>query len=369
MSLFLSKERNILESFFPDFDSIMTSNSFLDREENTEELIRKFRDLNGTTLLIPKQYGGLGANMMEALYIHRAIASRSASLAIAYTMHHFSVASLVSIVAVQPELKRILKKLVENKWILSSSFAEGNTNTIFSPAVTAKDEGDHFLINGVKKPCTLSKSMDLLTGSVKLPDGQVAIFTAPRNSKGIEVKPFWKHWILKGSETEEIVLHNVKVPKENVFIAGTEDNLHPTVINGLIWFELLVSTAYIGICSSLIEKVIYHTDGIPKQEIRKLISLTEGAMHMVEGVAYKFENNQFLDYVLPEVLFVRKNVEEAIRRAANAAVSLLGGINFLQNTEISYQLLVCQLLQFHPPTKIETFHIMDSYIGSVAERV
>lgn len=362
MTLFLKKERDTLEKYFPGFDSYLTTLPFTDREEKTHFLINKFRELNGSSLMVPKEFGGLGVNIIESLYIQRAIASRSPSLAIAYTMHHFSIASLVEVIKYQESLSEVLQLVVENKFLLSSSFAEGSTNSTFSPLVKAEDNGENFLVSGSKKPCTLSKSMDILTGSVKLPDGQLAIFTVPRNSKGIEVKDFWKHWILKGSETEEIVLNNVEVPKENVFIAGFEEDLHPAVVNGLIWFELIVSSSYIGVCSSLIEKVINRT-GIPDQNIRELVSLIESAMSAIEGLAYKFHSGDFPEYILPEVLFVRKNVEDTIKHAASIAASLLGGMQFLQDEEISYLLLVCQLLHFHPPTKTEAFYVMDSYLG------
>lgn len=362
MTLFLTKEREVLQKYFPDFDSYLTSFSFTDREEKTYLLLNKFKELNGPSLMIPKELGGLGASIIESFYIQRAIASRSPSLAIACTMHHFSIASLIEVVEYQENLKKVLQLVVEKNLLLSSSFAEGTTNSTFSPLVSAKDEGDLFLISGSKKPCTLSRSMDILTGSVRLPDGQLGIFTVPSNSKGIFVKDFWNHWILKGSETEEIVLDNVEVAKENIFIAGFEEELHPAIINGLIWFELIVSSSYIGVGSSIVEKVI-HNKNISNEKVQELVSIIEGAMSAIEGLAYKFKSGHFQEYLLPEIIFVRKSVEDAVKSTATKGAKLLGGIQFLKNIEISYLLLVCQLLHFHPPSKKEVLEILDTYLG------
>ncbi|MBX8944117.1 MULTISPECIES: acyl-CoA dehydrogenase family protein [Lysinibacillus] len=367
MTQFLAKERAVLEKYFPGFDDYLKSFTFEKREEETEILINKFRNINGTSLLIPKKYGGLGANIIESLSIQRAIATRSPSLAIAYTMHHFSVASLVEIVQSHGDLDSVLKLIVEEKLLLSSCFAEGNANNTFSPSVSAEDIGEYYIVNGTKKPCTLSKSMDILTGSVKLPDGRLGVFTIPKDSQGIEVRDFWKHWILKGSETEEIVLTDVKVPKESMFVAGNEEELHPSIVRGLIWFELIVSTSYIGVCSSLIEKVI-SKGSLPPYEMRNMVSLIEAAMNAIEGLAHKFSMN-YTENVLSEVIFVRKSIEDIIKGVASDATRLLGGMQFITNKEISYQLLVCQLLHFHPPAKQESFQIMDNFFAYPPESV
>ncbi len=181
------------------------------------------------------------------------------------------------------------------------------------------------------------------------------------------MRDFWKHWILKGSETEEIVLTDVKVPKESMFVAGNEEELHPSIVRGLIWFELIVSTSYIGVCSSLIEKVI-SKGSLPPYEMRNMVSLIEAAMNAIEGLAHKLSMN-YTENVLSEVIFVRKSIEDIIKGVASDATRLLGGMQFITNKEISYQLLVCQLLHFHPPAKQESFQIMDNFFAYPPESV
>ena len=63
------------------------------RENPSIKLLKEFR---GPALLIPKEYGGLGATAAEGLAVLRAVASRALRLGIAYTMHNFSVATLVA---------------------------------------------------------------------------------------------------------------------------------------------------------------------------------------------------------------------------------------------------------------------------------
>ena len=68
----------------------------------------------------------MGASMTEAIHIQRAIGSRSPSLAVATTMHHFSVASLVELTATGNGFEwAMLEAIATNNWLLSSGFAEG----------------------------------------------------------------------------------------------------------------------------------------------------------------------------------------------------------------------------------------------------
>jgi hypothetical protein len=50
-------------------------------------------------------------------------------------------------------------------------------------------------LGGAKRPCSLSRSMDLLTASVLVPDEsgqeQLVVALVPAGSPGLEVNPFW----------------------------------------------------------------------------------------------------------------------------------------------------------------------------------
>ena len=63
-------------------------------------------------------------------------------------------------------------------------------------SATATEGG--YLVNGSKQPCSLSRSMNLLTASVALPtetgDTQMAVLLVPRETPGLTVHPFWSTW-------------------------------------------------------------------------------------------------------------------------------------------------------------------------------
>ncbi len=125
---FLSAERELLERFMPGLDAALAAIplSVLESKENPSiKLLKEFR---GPALLIPKEYGGLGATAAEGLAVLRAVASRAPSLGIAYTMHNFSVATLVEWAVFGEEYGQfILSSLAEHSMYLASGFAEGRS--------------------------------------------------------------------------------------------------------------------------------------------------------------------------------------------------------------------------------------------------
>ena len=95
----LRAERDTLDRHIPGLDKYLSETPLLELEQPGGGALRKFRELGGPGLLVPAGYAGKGASLLDAVRIQRAVGSRSPSLAVATTMHHFSVASLVELTA------------------------------------------------------------------------------------------------------------------------------------------------------------------------------------------------------------------------------------------------------------------------------
>ncbi len=122
----LRTERDTLDGYIPGLDKYLSENQLLKLEKPGNGALQTFRELGGPALLVPAEYEGKGASMLDAVRIQRAVGSRSPSLAVATTMHHFSVASLAELAAARSGFEwAMLTAIAENSWLLSSGFAEG----------------------------------------------------------------------------------------------------------------------------------------------------------------------------------------------------------------------------------------------------
>ena len=354
---FLSVERESLERFLPGLDAHLVGVALPDMEQRGNTCLVTFRKFGGPALLVPQEYGGRGATLLDAVRVQRAVGSRSPSLAVATTMHHFSVASLVELTAAGNGFEwALLTAIAENSWLLSSGFAEGKPGQhILSPTMQAVAVEGGLRVSGSKKPCSLTWSMDLISASVAVKDpsggpDRPAIILATADSEGLERRPFWNSWALAGAESDEVELRDVFVPDALVFYPQTGDTMDPIQARGFVWFELLIAASYLGAASGLAERVI----GLPRASDgdKALLAIElESASAALEHVASIANTTVDVDHLLSRALYVRYATERCIERAAMAAAAMAGGMAFIGSSDIAYLLAVSRALAFHPPSR------------------
>jgi alkylation response protein AidB-like acyl-CoA dehydrogenase len=353
----LRTERDTLDAYIPGLDQYLSKIPLLELEKPGSGALQMFRELGGPALLVPAQYEGKGASLLDAVRIQRAVGSRSPSLAVATTMHHFSVASLVELTEAGNGFEwAMLMAIAENSWLLSSGFAEGKPGQhILTPTMRGVAAEGGITVNGVKKPCSLTWSMNLMSASVAVadPDGgpdRMAVVLIPADSPGIERAPFWKSTALAGAESDQVTLKEVFVPEALIFYPQGGEAMDPIQARGFVWFELLVSASYLGAATNLAERVIEVGRGSDVDRAGLAIELETMALALeqVASTAGAMSDN---DALLARALYVRFATERAIERVVMSAAAAAGGMAFIESPEIAYLLGATRALAFHPPSR------------------
>jgi alkylation response protein AidB-like acyl-CoA dehydrogenase len=355
--ILLRTERDTLDEYLPGLDKYLSGVPLLELETPGSGALAIFRDLGGPALLIPAEYGGQSASLIDAVRIQRAVGSRSPSLAVATTMHHFSVASLVELTAAGNGFEwAMLMAIAENSWLLSSGFAEGKPGQhILTPTMRGVAAEGGITVSGVKKPCSLTWSMNLMSASVAVtdPDGgpdRMAVVLIPAESEGIERAPFWKSTALAAAESDQITLDEVFVPEALIFYPQDSESMDPIQARGFVWFELLVSASYLGAATNLAERVIERGRGSDEDRAGLAIELETmaAALEHVASIAATTQDN---DALLAKALYVRFATERVIERVVMSAAAMAGGMAFIESPEIAYLLGATRALAFHPPSR------------------
>lgn len=334
--------------------------------------IAAFREAGGPALLVPAQHSGLGATPLQAIRVQRAVGSRSPSLAVASTMHHFSVASLVAATVGTTGYEwMLLEAIARQRLLLASGFAEGRTGQgILTPTLRADDRDGTLVISGSKKPCSLARSMDLLTASVLLNnrDGaepRLAVALIPvRGARGVTVKPFWNSFALAGAESDEVVLDNVEVPPDLVVTteAGPGGSLDRLQTVGFLWFEVLMAASYLGMASALVERVLLSGKAEPSVRAGLVVEV-DGAMLCLEAACQAIREDPG-DRALAQALVCRYTVQDALARAVHRSVEALGGMSYVSADDVAYLAAASAALAFHPPARSRTGDALcDFYAG------
>jgi alkylation response protein AidB-like acyl-CoA dehydrogenase len=364
---FLGTERALLERFMPGLDAALRSIPLAVLEGRENPSIRMLKEAKGPSLLIPKRYGGLGATAVEGARTLRAIASRAPSLGIVCTMHNFSASTLVEWAMFGEEYGEfLLAGLAENSMYLASGFAEGRSGSrpLDMTMRARRAPGGGWLLNGRKKPCTLTYSMDFLSCgvSVEAEDGtrRRAVGLVPADSPGIERRPFWKSHVLAGAESDEVILTDVHVPDDFVFIVEGSANLDPVEVTGYIWLQLALSTTYLGISSGLVERLLVSGKGT-SEERGWVLAQVEAAAAAVDGIAYALDAREDRERLLARALATRFALQGTTEAVAMRCAELLGGLAFIGSSEVAYLLCASRALAFHPPGRIPACRALDEF--------
>ncbi|GAB3861790.1 acyl-CoA dehydrogenase family protein [Micromonospora andamanensis] len=350
----LDEARVVLDEVLPGLDKRLAEAPLATWEQPDAPGLAVFKEAGGPALLVPQEHGGLGGDLLTATQVQRAIGSRSPSLAVATTMHHFSMASLVELAARSSGMEwMLLTAVARDSLLVASGFAEGRAGQgILTPTMTATERDGVVVLNGTKKPCSLARSMDLLSASVVLPgdDGnpQLAIAVVPASSPGVSVRPFWNTPSLAGAESDEVTLTDVEVPQN--LVVRTElvegDRLDHLQTVGFVWFELLMSASYLGAATALADRLLGSASadvGVQAQ----VASTIRAATLLVEGTATR--PGAIGEDRLADVLVCRYAVQDAITRVLDLTIEALGGMAFISSGEVAYLAGACRALAFHPP--------------------
>lgn len=349
------------ESYFPELLSGLTTLSMADLERPGSPAIELFRRSGGPALLIPKQYNGLGASPSDVIAVVRAIAARAPSLAVATAMHHFSVATIFTLA---DSLRAsglewaLLEGIADQNLLVSSGFAEGTPGQgILTPVMSGRRVPGGVVLTGAKRPCSLARSMDLLSASAAVIDEagneETVLLLVPASMDGISVHPFWASTVLAGAESDEVRLSDVFVDDNLIMPSGTgaSGELDELQTVGFMWFEMIITSCYLGMASALVDRAVTKP-ALNRERIAEMGTRLETAALLLQSIATLLSNGHTDNEALAQVVIARYGAEDAIVDVTNHAVAALGGMSFISDPDIAYLAAACQCVRFHPPSRI-----------------
>lgn len=370
----MDSAREACDKFLPGFAQALADVDRQELESPGSPGIDLFRRHAGPGLLVPAAYGGAGAGALQAARVTRALGALSPSLGVATAMHNFSVASLVALVASADATGLewlVIEGIARDRLLVSSAFAEGRTGAgVLDSGVLAVPVEGGYLVSGSKKPCSLSRSMNLITASVALPgeDGgtDLGVALIPADSPGITRRPFWTSPFLAGAESDEVVLADVRVPDELMLRPRVElgTGLDTLQTVGFVWFELLVTSAYTGVVARLAERALAAGRGSDTDRAA-LLTGVEAAIGLAENVARIVDEGTVGNDELAGVLTARYAAQELLVSCADRAAELLGGLAFATDPDVGHLLAISRALAFHPPSRGATARaLIDHHDGA-----
>ncbi|OOC55672.1 MULTISPECIES: acyl-CoA dehydrogenase family protein [Nocardiopsis] len=196
----------------------------IEREERIpDEVVNGLRELGAMGMKIPVEYGGLG---LGQVYYNRAltlVGSASPAIGALLSAHQsIGVPQPVSMFGTEEQKRRFLPRCARgdiSAFLLTEPDVGSDPARLHATA-TPDEDGDGYVLDGVKLWTTNGVVADLLVVMARVPEGPghrggVTAFVVEGDAPGITVERRNRFMGLRGLENGLTRLHRVRVPAEN----------------------------------------------------------------------------------------------------------------------------------------------------------
>jgi alkylation response protein AidB-like acyl-CoA dehydrogenase len=195
-----------------------------------EKVIKGMAELGLFAMKVPKEYNGLGLTQVNYNRVMIAISSYCGSTAVLLSAHQsIGVPQPLKMFGTKAQKEKYLPLFREGK-ISAFALTEpevGSDPGKMETTATLTDDGQYYLLNGVKLWCTNGLIADVLvvmaaTKAKKMSNGQqikqITAFIVEKEMPGIEIKHRCDFMGIRGIQNGVIKFTNVKVPVENIIL-------------------------------------------------------------------------------------------------------------------------------------------------------
>ena len=194
----------------------------LDKEARfPEETIQQMAELGMLGIPFPEEYGGTGMDNLSYVQCVEELSKVCASTGVTVSAHTSLCAWPIYHFGTEEQKQKYLVPLASGEKLGAFGLTEPNAGTdAAGQKTTAVDKGDYWLLNGTKIFITNAGPAEIyvvfaMTDKEKGNKG-ITAFIVEKDMEGFSIGKHEEKMGIRGSATAELVLEDVKVPKENM---------------------------------------------------------------------------------------------------------------------------------------------------------
>jgi butyryl-CoA dehydrogenase/short/branched chain acyl-CoA dehydrogenase len=184
------------------------------------ELIDKFFEQGFMGLEVPETYGGSGGTFFMAILAIEEFSRVDASAGVVIDVQNTLVNNALQRRGSEAQKQKFLPRLVRDTLGAYALSEPGAGSDAFSLAARARQDGDHFILNGRKLWITNAKEAGLFivfaTVNPELGYKGITAFLIERDTPGFSVGKKEDKLGIRASSTCELILEDCRVPRANV---------------------------------------------------------------------------------------------------------------------------------------------------------
>ncbi|WP_085992096.1 acyl-CoA dehydrogenase family protein [Oceanobacillus senegalensis] len=361
MDFELSKEQQMIQATVRDFaDKVIRPRAIeIDKEGRFPiDIFKQMGNLGLLGLPFPEKYGGSGGDTISYALSVEEIGSVCGSTGLSYAAAVSLGASPIYYFGTEEQKQKYLKPLTREGKLASFGLTEPNAGSdAGGTKTTAIREKDELVINGEKCFITNASYADTLivtavTGKNKQGKNTISSIIIPTDTKGLSISSNYDKMGVRGSDTAEIVLENVRVPIENIL--GDPDKGFHQFLYTLDGGRISIAALGVGIAQASLDKALQYAK--ERKQFGKSISKFQAIQFKLADMAMEVELARNIVYKAAwlkdqgkpfrkEAAYAKLFATETATRCANQAIQILGGNGYMREYEVERYLRDAKLLE------------------------
>lgn len=346
MSFGLTETQKMIAETVKDFCAQHITPNIMDWDEAQtfpREVFQKLGELGLMGVLVPEEYGGAGLTYTEYVTAITELSKVDPSIGLSMAAHNSLCTGHILQFGNEEQKKKYLPKLATAEWIGAWGLTEANTGSdAMRMKVTAKKDGDHWVLNGAKNWITHGITGDVavvLARTGELLDSHgISAFIVERGTPGFSGGKKENKLGMRASETAEMIFDNCRIPAENLL--GEEGDGFIQAMKVLDGGRISIASLSLGTGFGALEAATKYSK--EREQFGKPISQFQAIAFKLADMATELEAAELLTLkaadmknkgmkVTNEGAMAKLYASEVAVRVCNEAVQIFGGYGFTKD--------------------------------------
>ncbi|MFD6207817.1 acyl-CoA dehydrogenase family protein [Peribacillus sp. NPDC060253] len=323
-----------------------------------EDVFKKMGKLGLLGIPFPEEYGGSGGDTISYAIAVEEVGKACGGTGLSYAAAVSLGASPIYYFGTEEQKQKYLVPITTGETLAAFGLTEPNAGSDAGGTKTsAVLEGDEYVINGEKTWITnasYSRTITVTAVSGKDSNGKniISAFIVPTDTKGLTINSNYEKMGVRASNTCEIILDNVRVPKGNLL--GDPDKGFKQFLFTLDGGRISIAALAVGIAQAAFDKALAFSK--ERVQFGKSISSFQAIQFKLADMAMEIELARNMVYkaawlkdnkkpFAKEAAYAKLFASETAFRASNQAIQIHGGSGYMREYEVERYLRDAKLLE------------------------
>ncbi|NMO92143.1 acyl-CoA dehydrogenase family protein [Actinomycetospora sp. TBRC 11914] len=289
-------------------------------------------------LAVPRELGGLGADIRQVLLAQERLGTWSGAAALAATMHlYLTLVQRWRLRRGAPDAERALRRVADDGLVMATS---GGSDWV-CPTTTAVEVEGGYRLRGRKTFCSQAPVAGVISTSAVVgepgPGATVLHAGVPLGGSGVSIVETWDTLGMRGTASHDVVFDDVFVPAAAVTGTRPYGVLTGPLLVAAMHFALVGGAAYLGVargaCAEATRLLAARRDRAPAAvravgEMTARLATARWALH--GALADVGEDPAADETTLAAVMTAKRHAALEARAVVDTALEVAGGAGFFR---------------------------------------